>query len=447
MPPRIYSLIAWITVPLLLGATLLGCGKAPPPVAPPEPPVVTVAHPREITYAPEKEFTGRLTPVETLELRSQVTGYLSEVKFKDGDIVHPGDLLFVIDERPFKAVVDKDEAEIAKAQANLDNAEKRKQIADNSGLSMSKEEKIQRSSDFLTAQASLKGAQAQLESATRDLEYCRIKATFGTARIPEKKDEKKEPEKNSTIPTDGRITRTYVTKGNLVTAGQTLLATITTIDPIYCYFDVDEATCLWYRKQIIALENTPNPLGSKRLRARLELQNEENFPHLGEVDYIGATIDRSTGTIEVRAIFQNPRHEAKNSPAIYDFVPGDSARIRIEAGAPRKVIAIPETAIGSEQGQRLRLHRERKERGGLPTGHAWRTHRRLADHRLRTSSVRYRHRKRHPPRPSGCKGEPQVRDPRICKASTNPQDSQSLDECPGLAKPRPGLPSGRPKGS
>lgn len=326
---------AWVWV--LLAA---GCGGGgPPPLAPPEPPVVTVEHPVERTLDSFAEFTGWLDAVERQQVRAQVTGYLKEVKFKDGDYVKKGQELFVIDPLPYQAAVDsakaavaRAEADVASARANLLSAE-RNYARTQSSAGVSKQEQDTALAARDAAAAAEKSGVAAIASAKAGL----VTAEFNLANCTVR----------SEVAGAGRVSRTQVTPGNLVTGGTTVLCTVTSLDPVYAYFVVDEQTSLAYRRTIFDKKELPNPrdVNGPGLRCFVGLKDEAGYPHAGRVDYAAPEILRGTGTREIRATIANP------DP--YKLGPGDSIRVRVESGAAKKLLTIPEAAVGSQQRQKF----------------------------------------------------------------------------------------------
>ena len=229
------------------------CQKAPAPPggagAPPAP-TVTVSQPESKEVTEWDEYQGRLDAVATVEIRARVTGYLDSVHFTDGAEVKQGDLLFMIDPRPYRADLDRAEAELLQAQTRFE----------------------------------LQSAAATVEMSKLNLDYTRV-----------------------TAPISGRIGRKLITEGNLVNGSQgqsTLLATIVALDPIYCYFDADERSVLKYRG--LAREGKEESLEGGRLPCELELADEKGFPHGGTLNFVDNRVDSGTGTLRVRGVFANP---------------------------------------------------------------------------------------------------------------------------------------------
>lgn len=304
---------------LALLAALGACSRAKPPA--PAPPKVTVAHPQTATVTNWDEFPGHIEAVESVEIRPRISGYIESIHFQDGAEVRAGDLLFVVDPRPYQATLDKMRAERlrAEARAELARNDLRRAVNLRDTRVISEEQFDNRSKLASEAEAALAAAKAAETSAQVDLDYTRIRA-----------------------PIAGRIGRRMVTPGNLVQGGGmvpgTILATLVTMDPIYCYIDADEGTFVRYR-QNAGRDPSPPP-------CELALAGEDGFPHRGRVDFFDNRVDRSTGTIRVRAIFGNPDRA---------LVPGMFARARIPAGPPVETLLVPAVAIGSDQGNKFVL--------------------------------------------------------------------------------------------
>jgi RND family efflux transporter MFP subunit len=325
---------------VLLVLAAAGCtGKGPPPPAPPDPPVVTVEHPVERTLDSYAEFTGYLDAVERQQVRAQVTGYLQQVKFKDGDYVKKGQELFAIDPLPYRAAADSAKAAIARAEADLLSAKAKLLSAErdfartekSGGVSQQEVDTYRANRDAAVAVqqsgvAAIASAKANLVTAEFNLANCTVRSEVAGV---------------------GRVSRTQVTPGNLVSAGTTVLCSVTSLDPIYAYFVVDEQTSLAYRTSIFDKKEIPNPrdVYGPGLKCFVGLKDETGYPHAGKVDYAAPEILRGTGTREVRGTIPNP------DP--YRLGPGDSIRVRVESGAAKKLVTIPEAAVGSQQRQKF----------------------------------------------------------------------------------------------
>ena len=286
----------------------------------PPPPQVTIANPVVKEVTDWDEFTGRLYAVESVEVRPRVSGYLQSINFLDGSLVNKGDLLYVIDPRPYQAVLDQARADVTRARAALELAENDLARAERlyKSHAISEEELDSRSKQKREALASLEAAKATVESAELDFEFTHIKA-----------------------PITGRISRTRVTEGNLVTGGDfqsTLLTTIVSLDPIYVYFTADEQSVLRYTRMDMAGTRkssrvSPNPV-------QLRLADEEDYMHKGHMDFVDNQIDMATGTMQARAIVDNPD---------YLLVPGMFVDVKLLGKGPYEALLVPDAAISVDQ--------------------------------------------------------------------------------------------------
>ena len=279
---------------------------------------------REVTDS--EIFTGRIEAVQSVNIVSRVTGYLTKAAFKEGTDVKKGDLLFEIDPRPYQAEVEKVQAEVrvneARSQAARSAYERANATAKTHEISQQ---------DLDTRRATQQEAVAALEAATKKLagreltlSFCRIAA-----------------------PIDGRAGRYNLTLGNLATQGQTVLTTIESLDPVYAYFDVDERTLSRIRKAKIAA-GPHQPEAGPEMSAFLGLPDEKGFPHRGTVNFVGNHVDPSTGTVSVRAVFAN--HESKDGPRL--FTPGMFVRVQLPIGQPYKALLVIDDKLVSDQGMK-----------------------------------------------------------------------------------------------
>lgn len=310
-----------VSLALACGLALVGC--SPPKPKPPPPPRVTVNHPLAATVTNWDEYPGHIEAVDMVEVRPRVSGYINSIDFQDGAEVKAGDLLFVIDPRPYQAELDRTLAEQKQAETRLELARNDLSRAERlrGTRAISEEDYDNRSKAVRQAESSLAAAAASVASARLNLDYTRI-----------------------TAPISGKIGRRLVTEGNLVQvlAGggtATALATIVSQDPIYCSFDVQEGEFLKYRNQ----SKTPAAAGAPQggLPCELGLVNEQGFPHAGHVDFFDNQVDPQTGTIRMRAVFNN---------ADRALVPGMFANVRVLAGAPEPALLVPDIAVMSDQG-------------------------------------------------------------------------------------------------
>jgi len=303
-------------------AALTACAP-PKPVALP-PPKVTVAQPHMGTVTNWDEYPGHLEAVESVEIRPRVSGYIESIHFEDGAEVKPGDLLFVIDPKPFQAELERAQAERLRAETRADLARNDLKRAESlrGTKAISDEELDTRNKTVREAEAALAAAKAAQTSAQLSLDYSRVKA-----------------------PIHGRIGRRLVTQGNLVQGGGmvpgTLLATLVSMDPVYCSFDADELAFNRYRLRRLSEGAQPAPIPCE-----LALVGETGFPHRGQVDFFDNQVDAKTGTIRVRGTFANPSRA---------LIPGMFAKVRVLSGPPAEALLVPAVAIGSDQGNKFVL--------------------------------------------------------------------------------------------
>lgn len=291
--------------------------QSAPPAAP-----VTVAKPVVRDVIDSDEFIGRFQAVDEVSVRSRIGGYLQEVHFEDGTMVKQGDLLFVIDQRPYVNALNEATASLEVAKSTLTNAEaqftRTQALAGTGSLSASNLDDRRR--DLISAQANVRGAQASVDRATLDMEYTKI-----------------------TAPLSGRIDRRLISVGNLVQADQTVLTTIVSLDPIDFYFDVDERRLLSYadeaRKHGSALQQ-----GGGGLNVTVTIADPRQKPFKGKLDFSENRVDNETGTMRVRARFPNPN---------FVLQPGLFGRIQVEGSNSYKAVLVPDEAIGSDQSQRV----------------------------------------------------------------------------------------------
>jgi len=313
---------------LLFTYVLLGCGPAAPPLAETPPPPVSVSQPLVREIIDHDDYEGRIAAVETMEVRARVRGHLVKVNFQDGQIVKEGQLLFEIDPRPYRAALNAAEAQRAAADAALELARReyaRTLQLQRSGASTREEMDVWTAKQAVAKAERLK-ALAAVEQAKLDLDFTKVEA-----KIP------------------GKTSRTQVTVGNLVNAsgGEMLLTTITSVDPMYVYFDVDERALLRYRKDYRKGPKEGDaepPLKDLKIPVYVALEGEEGYPHKGMLDFADNQVNPSTGTIQVRGVLPNSTH-------ILDA--GMRARVRIPVTDPHKSLMITERAVGTDQGRRF----------------------------------------------------------------------------------------------
>src|SRR5438093_2902803 len=309
--------------PLAAALVLSACGPRPAPAPPPPKVKVVQAVAREITEW--DEYTARLDAIDSVEVRPRVSRYLQSIHFQDGAIVHKGDLLFLIDPRPYEAALRRAEADVDLAESRLALA--RKNFARAADLlashAISQEESDIRASNLRQAEASVEEAQAAVDAGRLDVEFTRVSA-----------------------PVAGRVGRKLVTEGNLINGGVgtqgTLLTTIVSLDPIYAYFEADEGSLLKYDRlarlgQRRSSRDFKNPV-------HVALANEGGFPHDGVMDFVDNQVDRGTGTIVGRALLPN---------SDLSLLPGLFARLRLPGSGQYQAILVPDEAIGSDQSQKF----------------------------------------------------------------------------------------------
>jgi membrane fusion protein, multidrug efflux system len=310
---------------VLLG-TLAGCGQGQHQTA--QLPTVTVANPVQRTVVDQDEYVGRFTAVNSVEIRSRLSGYLSEIHFQDGQMVKQGDLLFTIDRRPFEIALEQMRANLAQARANLSFAQgdldRGQALLTNKTIT--EQTYDQRTQAKSVAEAAVAAQEAMVHSAELDLD------TYSELRSP----------------IDGRIGDRRVAVGNLVTGGTggntTLLATVVSVDPIRFEFTFDEQSYLRYVRFASSSNDVASAHGN--VPVTLELIDEKDFVHTGKIDFIDNVINQSSGTIRGRAEFANPDGI---------FTPGMFGRIRVPGSPPYAALLIPDAAIASEQARKYVL--------------------------------------------------------------------------------------------
>lgn len=303
---------------------LAACGQSQPPQPPPLP--VTVSQPLQREVTEYDEYTGRFAAVESVEIRARVSGYLVSTEFRDGQFVNQGDLLFRIDPRPFQIALDQARAQLQQSQARAEFAERdlRRAAELRQARTLSEQVYDERLREDRQAKAALLQAQAAIRAAELDVEFTQIRA-----------------------PVSGRTGRALVTEGNLVSGGTgntTLLTTIVSLDPIYFYFDADEAAYLRY----VRLARTGERPSSREFAqpVRVALGDESDYPHAGAMDFVDNVVDRGTGTVRGRALLANPS---------LLFTPGQFGRLRLAATGKRPALLLPDEAIGTDQSRRYVL--------------------------------------------------------------------------------------------
>jgi membrane fusion protein, multidrug efflux system len=298
---------------------LAGCNNEPP-AGPGLPPAeVTVSKPEQREVVNWNEFTGRTAAVKLVTVTPRVSGYIVDIPFKEGDIVHKGDLLFQIDPRPYQHACEQTVGQLRQAEANQqlqDVTFARQQRLRETGV-IAKEDYDTALSNKNQAASQVISAQAALDSAKLNLEFTHV-----------------------TSPIDGRVSRQLVNIGNLVQADSTQLTTIVSIDPIYAYFSMDELAALRYQRLIREGKLVSSRNG--KVPVYLQLQDETGFPHEGTIDFSDNAFDSSTGTLLIRGTFPN---------ANGFLTPGNFVRVRVASSPKYDALLISDRAIGSDQDQ------------------------------------------------------------------------------------------------
>jgi RND family efflux transporter MFP subunit len=305
---------------LLVLLAEIGCRKASAPSQGPLPVNVVTAIEKEVNEW--DEFTGRLEAVEFVEIRPRVSGYITEIRFNAGAIVKKGDLLYVIDPRPYQADFDRASAELERTQADLKLAQieldRARELRAKNTISAS--EFDQKSATYQGAFAAARSAEAAKNSAALNLEFTQIKS-----------------------PIDGRVSDARITLGNLVQPGpgpESVLTTVVSVDPIYAKVDADENAVLKYVK--LSEEGKRVSARTDKIAAWVQLGNESDFPHEGVIDFVDNRLDSSTGTVRARIVLKNWNPNF--------ITPGLFVRVRIAGATPYRAALIEDKVISSQQG-------------------------------------------------------------------------------------------------
>ncbi|MBY0522429.1 MAG: efflux RND transporter periplasmic adaptor subunit [Gemmataceae bacterium] len=311
---------------LALGALIaVGCGdKHPAPVGAPAP-IVQVAVPVQREVTDYQIFTARTQAEQSVDIKARVTGYLDDFKFKDGDMVKKGQVLFVIDKRPYKAALDKAVAQVEVSKAALEKAQANYDI----GLRVQKEQKnaiseqelAKRKGERDEARGSVDEAKALVENAQLNYDWCEV-----------------------TSPLTGRVNRHFIDVGNLVSADVTTLTNIVSLKPTWAYFDVDQNTMLSVQKLI--MEGKLKSAREDEVEVQMALSGDKGFPFNGVIDFVSNQLDPNTGSLRVRAVF--PNKDEKLAAGLF-------GRIRVPITAPHKALLVSDLAVGTDQGQKYVL--------------------------------------------------------------------------------------------
>jgi RND family efflux transporter MFP subunit len=282
-------------------------------------PEVTVARALLRPVSNSADFTGRVQAVDSVQVRSRVGGYVESVAFKEGALVHQGDVLFRIDPRPFQAEVDRLTANRTQALAELGlaqaNAQRGRRLLDQRATSQEDADRLDTAAQ--SARATLAAADAALAAARLNLGFTEVRS-----------------------PIDGRVSNVHITPGNLVGSSD-VLTSVVSVNPVYVYFDVDEHT--WLKLDHLRARATHDG-NSPRIEAAMELADESGYPHTGRIDFVDNQLHTDSGTMRLRAVFDN-----RDSL----FTPGLYARIRLQSGQPQPRLLIDDRAVGTDLGNQF----------------------------------------------------------------------------------------------
>ncbi len=313
-----WNVLAKLSAFALAGAAFIavsGCGKKAPQMAH-SAPEVQVSKPIKKTFEVWDEYTARVEPLEFVELRSRVSGYLEKIFFKEGQIVKAGDLLFVIDPRPYEASLAAAKASVKEVEARLllakTNLERAKDLLKSNAIS--KEIYDTRESDVLSTEASLLNAQALLKEAELNLEYTHIRA-----------------------PISGKVSQRLVDPGNLITANTTVLTTIVNSSIVQAYFEISERDMLRYQNS--GLFKEIDVINRKGPPVEMTLWGEEHKPFKGELTYFDNRIGSQTASLTMRADIKNPDHY---------LAAGMFGKIKVRGGKAQEFLVLPEEIIGTD---------------------------------------------------------------------------------------------------
>lgn len=317
------AIVAVLGVGLATSVLRGGHGGEAQAVAAPQATAVDVAAAVGKTITEWDQFSGRLEAVDRVEIRPRVGGTIDTVHFREGALVKKGDPLFTIDPRPYAAEVARAEAALAAAQVRASHAQseqaRAQRLLDDNAIS--KREFDERINAARVAGADVRGAQAALDAARLNLAYTRI-----------------------TAPVTGRVSRAEITVGNLVAPGAAspALTTVVSVSPVYASFEIDEQSYLRY--------TAPGAGGAggnnDKLPVFLGLANEDGHPHAGRIQSVDNRLDPRSGTIRVRAVFDNP--DGRLLPGLY-------AKVKLGGGSPHDAVLINDRAVGTDQGKKFVL--------------------------------------------------------------------------------------------
>ncbi|MGY2181572.1 efflux RND transporter periplasmic adaptor subunit [Pseudomonas agarici] len=306
MRARLVTVTGIITTVLLIS----GCNKEPSQASAASAPAVEVTGVTVKTIKTWDSFNGRVSAKETVAILPRVGGYITKVAYKEGSEVKKGDLLFVIDQRPYRTALGSARAQLERARASLAFASQQDQRSQQliKSNAVSKEEAEQRRSAHDQSLAEVHTAESAVAAAALNLEFTEVRS-----------------------PIDGRTSRAQLTLGNLAVADQSVLTSVVSQDPIYVYFDPDEHSFLSYQKTLKTSGNAS---------VRIGLAGDENFPYVGQLSFVDNQVNATTGTVRARATVNN---------ADRLLTPGLFAKVQMSVGEPAPATLIPDRAILTDQ--------------------------------------------------------------------------------------------------
>jgi len=306
---------------LLCATAACGCNTAPAALPPPKPPEVVVSQAVAHDVTDFEEFQGKIEAEKAVDVRAHVSGYLDRFNFKDGAEVHEKDILFEIDPRPFKAELERTEANVVQAEAHVRRLEYDFTRAQSllGKASMSREDYDKAAGDLDEARAAVKASRAARNVAQLNVDYSKV-----------------------TSPISGRISRRLVDPGNMVKADDTLLTRIVSLDPVYAYFDIDERTYLRIQRFLEKQGITASQ--QKGMPVSMGLSDEAEYSHHGKIDFVDNRVDLDSGSVWLRGVFANPKQL---------LTPGLFVRVRLPLGEAHRAVLIPERALTTDQGQKF----------------------------------------------------------------------------------------------
>jgi len=326
--------------PMWASVAATGCQQArsgPPPSIP----VAAYDLPVTRTVTDYEEFPGQTDAIISVQVRARVSGYMTQVYFKDGDLVEEGNLLFEIDPRQYKAELERAEGNVQQIEAHRRRLEKEYHRAKNllAIAKISQEEHDRYEADYKETEANLRLANANRDLAKLNLDWCEVRASSA-----------------------GLLSRRMVDPGNLIKADDTMLTSLVSLDPLYVYFDVHEQAMLRIKRLMQEGKVKVKAQGERAVPVQIALSDEDNYPHEGIVDFTDNRVDVNTGTLRFRAKISNPVDRNGNR----FIVPGLFVRVRLPIGEPHSALMIREQALVSDQGQKGVFIIKNKDADGKP---------------------------------------------------------------------------------